>query len=348
MTAGGEALVGVPGREYSWSEDWAQTPYRSDGWAHHDITVTATGDLVTLDTRDPVLMHLNAAGQALQSCAAPLAEAHGITSVIDGDTEFLWVADNGSKLIPSTAGDATKWVSQAGPHGGQVVKLTMAGQLTARLETPPHSAYLGGGSYAPTSVVVDERRHGGTGDIWVADGYGQGYIHHFDADGGYLDSVNGQDGPGGIFRCPHAIFIDRRGGEPELYVADRGNAQVQVFGLDGQFRRVFGAGVLNSPSAFAVDGDRLIIAELFGRLAMLDDKDALIGYVGEQPDIQKQQGWPNTSDGADAIVASDRLVTGKFNSPHGLAVGADGVIYVSEWLIGGRHIKLQPGVAHVE
>lgn len=325
--------------DYSWSENWAQVPYRADGWAHHDISVTSDGELVTLDTRDPVLLRLDAVGQLLESSTTHVSEAHGITPVIESDgTEFLWVADNGSKKVPATP----EWASRVGPSGGQVVKLTMTGDLAGRLETPPHASYLSGGNYAPTSVVVDELRHGGAGDIWVADGYGQGYIHHFDATGGYLDSFNGEDGPGGMFRCPHALFLDRRGAEPELYVADRGNAQVQVFGLDGKFRRVFGGGVLNSPSAFAADGDRLVIAELFGRVAILDADNALVGYLGDQPDIQKQRGWPNSADDAETTIASDRLVTGKFNSPHGLAVGSGGVIYVSEWLIGGRHIKLQP------
>lgn len=341
MTANGVELS-VPGREYSWSEDWWQVPERADGWAHHGLAITTEGDLITFDPRDPVLLRLDAQGRAVESSTAPLAEAHGITHVVDDgetSTEFLWVADNGSKKVPSHSGP---WDTYVGPAGGQVVKLTMTGELAARLETPPHSAYLGGGAYAPTSVAVDERRHGGAGDIWVADGYGQSYIHHFDPSGAYLDSINGAGTPGGEFRCPHAIFIDRRSAEPELYVADRGNAQVQVFGLDGQFRRAFGAGVLSSPSAFAVDGDRLVIAELFGRLTVLDSNDALVGYLGEQPGINKFEGWPNAADSAGSTVASDRLVPGKFNSPHGLAVGQDGAIYVSEWLIGGRDIRLEP------
>lgn len=340
--AASDVQLEVQGREYSWSEDWWQVPYRADGWAHHDLAITTMGDLITFDSRDPVLVRLDAQGRAVESSTVPLSEAHGITHVVDDDesgTEFLWVADNGSKMVPLNSG---AWNSHGGPHGGQVVKLTMTGQLVSRLETPPHSAYLGGGAYAPTSVVVDERRHGGAGDIWVADGYGQSYIHHFDADGGYLDSINGAGSPGGEFRCPHAIFLDRRGAEPELYVADRGNAQVQVFGLDGQFRRAFGGGVLSSPSAFAVDGDRLVIAELFGRLTVLDGNDSLVGYLGEQPGINKREGWPNMADPAGATVVSDRLVAGKFNSPHGLAIGRDGAIYVSEWLIGGRNIRLQP------
>ena len=35
-----------------------------------------------------------------------------------------------------------------------------------------------------------------------------------------------------------------------------------------------------------------------------------------------------------------QLRPGLFNSPHGLAADADGHLYVAEWLIGGRTIKL--------
>jgi hypothetical protein len=35
------------------------------------------------------------------------------------------------------------------------------------------------------------------------------------------------------------------------------------------------------------------------------------------------------------------LAAGVFNSPHSLAVDADGNLYVSEWLIGGRYTKLR-------
>ena len=34
------------------------------------------------------------------------------------------------------------------------------------------------------------------------------------------------------------------------------------------------------------------------------------------------------------------LEEGRFNSPHGVAVDPGGSIYVAEWLIGGRYVKL--------
>jgi hypothetical protein len=36
------------------------------------------------------------------------------------------------------------------------------------------------------------------------------------------------------------------------------------------------------------------------------------------------------------------LGPGVFNSPHGLAADASGTLYVPEWLIGGRLVRLSP------
>jgi hypothetical protein len=118
------------------------------------------------------------------------------------------------------------------------------------------------GDYCPCGTAVDEERLGGNGDIWVADGYGAGLVHRFDRHREHLLTLSGEEG-GGRFLCPHAVFIDRRGGKtPELYIADRENRRVQVYDLDGRYLRTFGAAFLNSPSGFAVSGDLLVVAEL--------------------------------------------------------------------------------------
>ena len=97
-------------------------------------------------------------------------------------------------------------------------------------------------------MAVVEARHGGNGDIWVADGYGQYLVHRYSADGTYIQTLSGEEGAG-RFNCPHAVFIDRRHAQPEVWVADRGNGRIQVYSLDGSFLRVVGQGWLISPSA---------------------------------------------------------------------------------------------------
>ncbi len=205
------------------------------------------------------------------------------------------------------------------------------------------------GDYCPCGAAVDEERLGGTGDIWVADGYGSSLVHRFDEQGNVQLTLSGEEG-GGRFLCPHAVFIDRRGGKtPELYIADRENRRVQVYDLKGHYRRTFGEGSLNSPSGFAVLDDMLVVAELYARLAVFDAEDAFVDYIGACQEARtgigwpERPGWPNALDRGGRVQRADTPPTVQFNSPHSLAVDADGNLYVSEWLIGGRYTKITFG-----
>ena len=117
-----------------------------------------------------------------------------------------------------------------------------------------------------------------------------------------------------------------------MYIADRANRRIQVYDLEGKFKRAFGSEFLTSPSAFVAVGDLLIVAELRARLALLDLDDNLVGYLGDNTTVAEVEGWPN--------VPSHLVEPGKFNSPHGIATDERGNIYVAEWLIGGRFTKL--------
>jgi hypothetical protein len=193
--------------------------------------------------------------------------------------------------------------------------------------------------YAPTQVAVDERRFGGSGDIWVADWYGAGLIHRFDADGTYLMTLDGEEGAG-RYDNPHAVFIQRRGVDRELLIADRRNHRVQVYDTRGNYLRTFGGDYLITPSSFAAWGDELIIAELDGRLTIVGSDDELVGYLGQDlGEGRERPGWPNAIEGGASIRPT--VHPGQFNSPHGLAVDADLNIYVAEFFIGGRLIRLR-------
>jgi hypothetical protein len=190
-------------------------------------------------------------------------------------------------------------------------------------------------------VTVFQQGQGGNDDIWIADGYGQNLVHRYSKEGDYLGSINGSEGTAGAFSCPHAVFVDTRKDVPELYIADRTNRRIQVYDLEGTFKRSFGADFLTSPSAFAVAGDRMFVAELRARVTILDASDRLVGYLGENEAVCAVEGWPNMKDSRGQTVRPGHLAPGKFNSPHGIAVDSRGDVYVVEWLIGGRYTKLR-------
>ncbi len=331
----------VGGVRLSWDEDWADTPSPEQaavGWAHHGLALLRSGRLVGFHPERPDVVVYDPSGRCVGTWATGLSEGHGITVVEDDGEERIWIADPGSKMRRSPDGEYRR---ESADESGQAVQFDLDGSVTMRLARPDHPAYETGW-YAPTSIAVDERRHGGNGDIFVADGYGQSLVHRFAPDGSYLATLDGEEGPGGRFNCPHGIMIDRRRDEPELLVADRANAVVRVYGLDGTWRRDVGRGVLNTPSAFALWGDRLVVAELRARLAVLDLDESLLGYLGENGEICDAAGWPNALDGEGHPVRPPSLQAGRFNSPHGLASDRDGNLYVAEWLVGGRMVKLAP------
>jgi hypothetical protein len=206
------------------------------------------------------------------------------------------------------------------------------------LPQPDHPAYAAG-PYVPTSVAVSEVMHGGSGDVWVADGYGQALVHRFSADGRHLLTLDGEEG-GGRFKRAHAVFIDRRGPEPRLLVTDRSNHRIGVYDLDGRFIRLLGVGELRMPSAFAVSGDLLFVPELWSRMAVYDPDDRLVGYLGEGEDAWTEEGWPNLQDASG--VTRRPVRAGAFNAPHGMDAGSDGRLYVAEWSLGGRIVELAP------
>lgn len=321
---------------FEWIEDFAQVPQAqaaASGWAHPGMALSPSGSIITFHPGLPLALEFSPDGALLASWKVPLVEGHGIHVGSDGDQVCLWFADPGRKRDPSTGYDT----AIEGPP--RTLKTDLQGNVLAVMETPDLPAYRNGG-YAPTGVAVFDEARGGSGDVWITDGYGRSLIHRYTRSGDFVGTINGEEGQAGAFNTPHAIHIDTRGVEPELYIADRANDRLQVYDLEGSYKRSFGADIFHHPAAFAAMGEYLVVAELFARLSILDPDDQPVAFLGDNHDVVQAPGWPNRLDGAERPVRTDRLQPGRFNSPHGVTADEDGNIYVAEWLIGGRYLKL--------
>jgi hypothetical protein len=298
--------------------------------------MSSADELVAFDQGHGSLTFIDRRTRARRAIPVETITAHGITVEPHAAGDRVWIADIG---VAAALNDGTIVYRRRTP---QVIAVDLDGEPVVRLDPPGHKAYADG-RYLPTWVAVDAASVGGTGDVWVADGYGQSLVHRFDAAGRYRSTLEGGADGSSPFDTPHAVHIDRRGPEPELLVADRKHSRIQVFDLDGRFKRTFGEGYLTSPTAFAALGDDLLIVDLRAHLAVVDRDGALVERIGSAGAPWLEDGWPNVEEGG-RHRAPRPHVAGAFRSPHGIAVSSEGNIFVAEWLIGGRLVELVPDV----
>ncbi len=209
----------------------------------------------------------------------------------------------------------------------QLVKTTLRGDVQFKLGMPPRpDIYASPSEFKPTDACVAPN-----GDIYVFDGYGKPFVHIYDRHAKYLKSIGGAGSEPGRLNCPHGGWIDTRRATPELYVADRGNNRIQVFSLDGTFKRIITDPAIIQPCGFYQYAHELWVPDLQARVVVLDGNDKVAAVLGDNPEAPKTTGWPNIQ---------DQMTAGKFNSPHACCVDARGDVYVVEWVSTGRITKL--------
>ena len=306
--------VGDGAHTYGWIDDWATIPDSPSGRENgrtHGVVVTEVGNVIVFHQANPAVLIYDPAGKLQGGWGDRFPGAHGMTLVKEDGKEYLWLTDERS---------------------AEVVKMSLEGETLLNLRKPVLPVYAEG-RYSPTWVAVCEERYGGNGDVWVADGYGMSYVHRFDKNGNYRACINGSEGKAGPFSCPHGIWMDTRNGEPELYIADRGNKRFQVYDPQGKFKRSFGSDFLSSPCMCISFQGELFVPELSAKLTVLDANDRLVCHIGDNESVCDIPGWPNVPEAA--------IKPGKFNSPHSMAIDPSGNLYIVEWIIGGRITKLE-------
>ncbi len=85
------------------------------------------------------------------------------------------------------------------------------------------------------------------------------------------------------------------------------------------------------PTSVAVQGDYVAVPDLLGSLTVLDKSNKVIAVLGKNPDAGK---------GRSFNIPQAQWVEGAFSGTHGSYWDADGNLYVQDWNVSGRLMKL--------
>lgn len=225
--------------------------------------------------------------------------AHGLDLRKEGNHEYLYHCDTAHK---------------------KVVKTDLDGKVVWEFGAPVSSnKYLHNENFTPTNVAFSP-----DGDFYVGDGYGSSWIHQFDIDANYIRTFAGGGGKdAGQTNCPHGLWVDTRGSEPMLAVADRGNRRIQYFSMDGKHVKFVTEG-MRLPCHFSLYGEEMLVPDLDSVVTVLDKNNKVIVQLG---------------DGAPSNLRDhprQDFIPGKFVHPHDAIFLRNGDILVAEWVPIGR------------
>jgi DNA-binding beta-propeller fold protein YncE len=169
------------------------------------VAMSDAGEIYILhrgDAADPVLV-LNSDGKVVRSWGKGLYKIpHSIRIDPEGN---IWTVDSGSSMVLKFS-----------PKGDKLMEISVGEQPVGR------------GATNGTSDIA----FGPNGRIYIADGYGNSRVLEYNAKGDRVKQWGSRGTGRGQFNQPHGIAIDDRG---IVYVADRNNARLQRFDLDGNY-----------------------------------------------------------------------------------------------------------------
>ena len=288
-------IVGEGAHRYEVIENWGKLP---DGWRFGEVAA------VGVDSKDNVYVFSRS--------------DHPMT-VFDRDGNFLRSWGEGVFHRPHGVHfgpDDTVYCTDDGDH--TVRKITTEGKVLLTIGVPnQHSPFLSGKPFNRCTHTALSPK----GEIYVSDGYGNSRVHKYSPDGKHLMCWGTTGTDPGQFNIVHNVVADQDGW---VYVADRENHRVQVFDGNGKYEAQWNN--MHRPCALYCCGGKnpqFIIGELGPGMPVNTHHTNL----GPRLAIVDQKGKTLARLGGEAGPGQE---TGKFLSPHGLAVDSRGSIYVGE------------------
>lgn len=249
---------------------------------------------------------------------------HGLEVRVENGTPFLYVAayQQVKAIAKLTLDGEVVWIQHAPMNSGRY----------AEGEASNPQKIWGRDRFMPTNFAFLP-----DGGFLVADGYGSYSIHRYDADGQWVASFGGPGDGKGTFNLPHGIWVDARNEQsPEIVVADRAHNALQIFTLDGDYKKtVDGFGL---PANIDTFDDLMLVPELVARVSLLDRNHQTIATFGDDRErILKDK---EDTGGFSIRADESKWQQGRFVHPHDACFDLVGNIYVAEWVATGRVTKL--------
>ncbi|TFV93219.1 6-bladed beta-propeller [Algoriphagus kandeliae] len=283
----------------------------------HEMVMDRKGRMILLtdEPRNNVIIY-DQSGKLLGTWTLGLKAAHGLTLVDEGDEEYLWIVDN----------------------GGRVVKTNLNGTIVTEIKNPlQEGIYQEGMRWTPTETAVSPN-----GDLYIADGYGSQYFLHYDSKGNFIRKFGGDGHGDAQFKTAHGIAVDQRGGaKPTLICTSRGHNSFKRFSMDGEYLET-----IFLPGAFVcrpvIHGENLYAGVCWSRLKYLEqmDNSGFVTILDKDNKVVSNPGGtaPEYRDGELQLMVQSEPV---FKHCHDVCIDQDENIYVCQWNAGKTYpIKL--------
>jgi hypothetical protein len=290
--------------------DWGHLPTGlTFGGTHGAIATDNAGNVYVSTQSETGILIYTPEGLFKSKIAGEYPEVHSMFHAQEGADEYLYTTVQ--KGTPKQ-----NWL---------FVKMKIDGTVVRKITAPPQAGFRAPNEWRLTAAVT-----GPDGSIFIANGYGDSRIFHFDKNGEYRGAWGGKGTTDGLFDCCHGLAVDTRYDQPLLLVCDRENRRLCHLDLDGNFVGTV-AQHLRRPCHATFHGDYAVVSELEGRVSILDKDNAPVAFLGDNP---KKTQWANYQ------LQPNEIGTAFFSAAHGCHIDQQANIYISDWNHTGRVTKL--------
>jgi DNA-binding beta-propeller fold protein YncE len=260
------------------------------------VDIDSRGNVYVIQRKAPPILCFDSSGKFLRSWGTTLVGrdsdmvgAHGIR--VDKD-DFVWITDRARHLVR---------------------KFDPSGQLLLTLGTEGSPGTGENQFNRPADVAF-----GPTGEVYVADGYGNSRVMKFDRNGRFAKTW-GDKGTGPVqFDLPHTIAV---GPDGRVYVGDRYNSRIQIYDSEGKLQEIW-PGFVPCGMAFDRSGT-LFVADGVSKVLQIDGQGRIVKSWGVEAKVL------GLSEGQKSVPPIANPGGWRF-VPHLMAADAQGNLYLAD------------------